>query len=198
MVLPFHCYCLFRGCSVPMMVVLFVPRSPAHRRFAQVVATMSASVYRDAIYCKLCNMWVNGPTQFQDHKGGKKHNRNLKKGHRQKEPEQAQVSKSDLDYANLDLHPEKQLELATIASAISSRGGGKQTSDTCNYKFRLDLLSFAPSISLCIASSRYGCFSPSSCLPGRLHRHFHLWQHEVQSIRCRLPAWKALVHSRLR
>ena len=33
----------------------------------------------DPIWCPACDMWVNGPTQWEDHKIGKKHNKNLKK-----------------------------------------------------------------------------------------------------------------------
>ena len=30
----------------------------------------------DAIHCDICNMWLNGPTQWEDHKLGRKHRRN--------------------------------------------------------------------------------------------------------------------------
>ena len=26
-----------------------------------------------AVYCKYCDMWLNGPSQWEDHKFGKKH-----------------------------------------------------------------------------------------------------------------------------
>ena len=29
-----------------------------------------------AIYCEECEMWINGPTQWEDHKVGKKHRKN--------------------------------------------------------------------------------------------------------------------------
>ena len=32
-----------------------------------------------AVYCEDCEMWLNGPTQWEDHKIGKKHKKNLKK-----------------------------------------------------------------------------------------------------------------------
>ena len=31
-----------------------------------------------AIHCNVCNMWLNGPSQWEDHKIGKKHKKNLK------------------------------------------------------------------------------------------------------------------------
>ena len=31
----------------------------------------------DPIWCMTCNMWVNGPGQWEDHKIGKKHRKNL-------------------------------------------------------------------------------------------------------------------------
>ena len=33
----------------------------------------------DAVYCRDCEMWLNGPTQWEDHKVGKKHKRNFKR-----------------------------------------------------------------------------------------------------------------------
>jgi hypothetical protein len=32
-----------------------------------------------AVYCEDCEMWLNGPTQWEDHKIGKKHRKNLKR-----------------------------------------------------------------------------------------------------------------------
>ena len=32
-----------------------------------------------AIYCYECEMWINGPTQLEDHRGGKKHKKNNKR-----------------------------------------------------------------------------------------------------------------------
>ena len=32
-----------------------------------------------AIYCEECEMWLNGGTQWEDHKIGKKHKKNVKK-----------------------------------------------------------------------------------------------------------------------
>ena len=31
-----------------------------------------------AVYCKSCQMWLNGPTQFEDHLVGNKHKKNVK------------------------------------------------------------------------------------------------------------------------
>ena len=33
-----------------------------------------------AVYCEDCEMWLNGPTQWEDHKIGKKHKKNVAKG----------------------------------------------------------------------------------------------------------------------
>ena len=30
-----------------------------------------------AVYCEWCEMWLNGPTQWEDHKIGKKHKKNI-------------------------------------------------------------------------------------------------------------------------
>ena len=32
----------------------------------------------EAVYCDTCEMWLNGITQWEDHKIGKKHRKNLK------------------------------------------------------------------------------------------------------------------------
>ena len=37
------------------------------------------SLSENAIYCKDCQMWLNGPLQWEDHKIGKKHKKNSKK-----------------------------------------------------------------------------------------------------------------------
>ena len=39
-----------------------------------------------AKYCPDCEMWLNGPTQWEDHKIGKKHKKNVKKGGPSKTP----------------------------------------------------------------------------------------------------------------
>ena len=39
-----------------------------------------------AKYCPDCEMWLNGPTQWDDHKIGKKHKKNVKKGGPSKTP----------------------------------------------------------------------------------------------------------------
>lgn len=33
----------------------------------------------EAIYCKYCNMWLNGPTQWEDHEKGRKHRKAMQK-----------------------------------------------------------------------------------------------------------------------
>jgi len=33
----------------------------------------------DAVYCEVCEMWLNGPTQWEDHRIGKKHKKNCKR-----------------------------------------------------------------------------------------------------------------------
>ena len=40
-------------------------------------------VYDDPIYCPACEMWVNGPAQWDNHQIGKKHRKNLEKKVRQ-------------------------------------------------------------------------------------------------------------------
>ena len=48
-----------------------------------VIMLVDATVNEDgAVYCKHCEMWLNGPTQWEDHKIGKKHKKNV----RQKDP----------------------------------------------------------------------------------------------------------------
>ena len=36
----------------------------------------------DSVYCKECQKWVNGPRQYEDHKKGEKHQKNLQKARR--------------------------------------------------------------------------------------------------------------------
>ena len=36
--------------------------------------------HSDAVYCAGCDMWLNGPTQWEDHKRGKKHRKKRKRG----------------------------------------------------------------------------------------------------------------------
>ena len=36
----------------------------------------------EAIYCKTCDMWLNGITQWKDHKIGRKHRKNLRRNNR--------------------------------------------------------------------------------------------------------------------
>ena len=42
---------------------------------------MAAGFEDDAVYCVLCDIWLNGPTQWDDHKLGKKHRKNVEKNH---------------------------------------------------------------------------------------------------------------------
>ena len=45
---------------------------------------------QEGIYCPDCEMLLNGPTQWEDHKIGKKHKKNEKKAKKKKaEPEEA-------------------------------------------------------------------------------------------------------------
>ena len=37
-----------------------------------------------AVYCQDCEMWLNGPVQWEDHKWGKKHKKNLRGKHKWK------------------------------------------------------------------------------------------------------------------
>ena len=48
-----------------------------------------------AIYCKACEMWLNGPTQYGDHKIGKKHRKNLRKAAQEAQAAQDQVCETD-------------------------------------------------------------------------------------------------------
>ena len=41
----------------------------------------SESECDEAVHCGPCQMWVNGPTQWEDHKIGKKHAKNIKPSH---------------------------------------------------------------------------------------------------------------------
>ena len=38
--------------------------------------TRKREIRTGAIYCECCEMWINGPTQYEDHKLGKKHRKN--------------------------------------------------------------------------------------------------------------------------
>ena len=42
------------------------------------VVQLPASTKDQSIYCELCDMWLNGPTQWMDHRIGKRHRRNTK------------------------------------------------------------------------------------------------------------------------
>ena len=46
---------------------------PKHHRHHNHLARMST------LYCDFCEMWLNGPTQWEDHKIGKKHKKNLRR-----------------------------------------------------------------------------------------------------------------------
>ena len=74
--------------------------------------------YPDQVYCEICTMWLNGPMQWEDHRGGKKHKK------RQKLFPWGKTwkfrSKADLDYANLDIHPHLQFRIASAGSRLSA------------------------------------------------------------------------------
>ena len=40
-----------------------------------------------AVYCVICEMWINGDVQWQDHSIGRKHKKNLKRTHGEPDPE---------------------------------------------------------------------------------------------------------------
>jgi hypothetical protein len=58
-----------------------------------------------AVYCEDCEMWLNGPTQWEDHKIGKKHKKNLKRN----------KGANAAGNARAKAHPEKKMQ-PTIAS----------------------------------------------------------------------------------
>ena len=35
--------------------------------------------FSESVYCEICEMWLNGPLQWEDHKIGKKHKENIKR-----------------------------------------------------------------------------------------------------------------------
>ena len=41
-----------------------------------------------AVYCQECQKWLNGPRQWEDHKIGKKHRKNVQKGRQGKNPKE--------------------------------------------------------------------------------------------------------------
>ena len=55
--------------------VFFGPRYEAH--CCRVAYCMAGS--GSAVYCDICESWLNGPTQWEDHRIGKKHKKNLKR-----------------------------------------------------------------------------------------------------------------------
>ena len=58
-------------------------------------ALSSSRPDNSAIYCEYCEMWLNGPTQYEDHKIGKKHKKNYRKseGKQHSAPEKTVVPK---------------------------------------------------------------------------------------------------------
>ena len=38
---------------------------------------MSQLLDSEAVYCEVCEMWLNGPLQWEDHRIGKKHKKNI-------------------------------------------------------------------------------------------------------------------------
>jgi hypothetical protein len=65
-------------------MVLRILRMQIHRILDSVTAAVDfaeaeSAVYDDgAEYCETCEMWLNGPTQMEDHKNGKKHKNKTK------------------------------------------------------------------------------------------------------------------------
>ena len=53
------------------------------RQSEEEAATIKHLNKGDPVYCEDCEMWLNGPTQWEDHKIGKKHKIHVKKGNRQ-------------------------------------------------------------------------------------------------------------------
>ena len=41
-----------------------------------------AVVGNEAVYCEVCEFWLNGPTEWEDHKIGKKHKRRIRRSRR--------------------------------------------------------------------------------------------------------------------
>ena len=39
----------------------------------------SAILHSESVYCEICEMWLSGPIQWEDHKIGKKHKKNMKR-----------------------------------------------------------------------------------------------------------------------
>ena len=41
--------------------------------------SVNAPTIDEAVYCPECEMWLNGPTQWEDHQIGRKHKKNLRR-----------------------------------------------------------------------------------------------------------------------
>ena len=76
------------------------------------------------LYCHMCTMWVNGQGQMDDHVLGKKHRKNRKAREggecKKVDTSASQVEKSQLDYANLDLHEDLQMRIARAKSRLQA------------------------------------------------------------------------------
>ena len=44
-----------------------------------------------ARYCEYCEMWLNGPTQWEEHLDGKKHNKNTRREGRRRTVEEMEI-----------------------------------------------------------------------------------------------------------
>ena len=55
-----------------------------------------------AVYCKECQTWLNGPRQFEDHKIGKKHRKNVQKAKISNQGNSGSVSQSLATSQGLD------------------------------------------------------------------------------------------------
>ena len=65
-------------------------------------------------YCPDCEMWLNGPTQWEEHKAGKKHKKNVKKG-RPSTSTTVQNKKTQASSSDSQKLPEESVELTTPA-----------------------------------------------------------------------------------
>ena len=53
----------------------------------------------EAIACDLCGMWLNGPSQFEDHRRGKRHRTNFKENLRKQRLATIQASRARTERA---------------------------------------------------------------------------------------------------
>ena len=102
-----------------------------------------------AVFCEQCTMWLNGPTQWEDHRIGKKHKKNCKKGSSAKvEAAQGQESEGSSKEAKGSAPGSKGSEVAIPRQSEPSQfegvsGKGSRDQDTFSVEQALD----APSAS---------------------------------------------------